>query len=403
MLKKIRKNLPEALAFLCLQMPRFIYGAKSFKEIPVFCFHSSAPLLFERQLKFLQENKYRTLTADEYLQRVLDSSYRNTQREIVISFDDGMASVWTVAFPLLRQFGQKAILFVLPGLTPEGVEVGTSIESASSDEELARCISRDYSDHPLCNWREIESMHESGVIDIQSHGMDHALINVSPEVVDFVSPDFDPYHYENIHIPIYRDEGGADSRSFVLGHPVYKNSPRLAGKPRYMDDVRTRRACEQHVLENGGRAFFSKSDWRGELLAVVANSRKAIPVQNSYETPMEFRDAIHRELYESKVLLETRLRKQVRHFCFPWYADSSIARQMAADVGYQGLWLGYWALGANAPGAELVTRLQEEFLFCLPGRGGYGLRGVSQYKAGKDVIYRENGIPRGMWENAAHN
>ena len=108
--KSIQKNLPELTAFFSGRMPAYIYGRKKFPDIPVFCFHSARYPFFEQQLQFLKKNNYTTLNADEFLERLRDKNYKNNGKEMVLTFDDGLASVWSVAFPLLQKYNFKIII-----------------------------------------------------------------------------------------------------------------------------------------------------------------------------------------------------------------------------------------------------------------------------------------------------
>ena len=35
----------------------------------------------------------------------------------LLTFDDGRASVWSVAYPLLKQYGMRGVCFLIPGCT----------------------------------------------------------------------------------------------------------------------------------------------------------------------------------------------------------------------------------------------------------------------------------------------
>ncbi|MBW2543709.1 MAG: polysaccharide deacetylase family protein, partial [Deltaproteobacteria bacterium] len=262
--KSIQKNLPEAIAFATGRMPSFIYGFRHFKDIPVFCFHSARYPLFEQQLLFLKRNGYRTLSADELYERRCDKNYRNDGSEIVLTFDDGLASVWTVAFPLLQKYETRIVSFILPGLIDDESEIGATIADVGEGDR-ADLANRDFGDQPLCNWREIDRMHESGLVDFQSHGMYHELIGVSPKIVDFVHTNFDLNQYGNIHVPIYATAQSRRSRERVLGHPIYESAPRFTGQPRYFDPPALRDACAAFVAANGGVQFFAKKHWRAAL------------------------------------------------------------------------------------------------------------------------------------------
>jgi peptidoglycan/xylan/chitin deacetylase (PgdA/CDA1 family) len=375
--KSIQKNLPELTAFFSGKMPTYIYGRKNFTDIPVFCFHAARYPLFERQLQFLKRNNYRTLNADELLERLRDKNYKNKGNEIVLTFDDGLASVWTVAFPLLQKYNFKIISFILPGLTEEGGSTGKTINDPLDKEECLEVTNRDYSDKPLCNWQEIEAMHASGHVDIQSHGMYHMLISISKNIIDFIHPAFDTHNYANIHIPAYADAQYVNNRNFILGHPVYESLPRLSGRNRFMDDPSLRTACAHYVQENGGAEFFKNTAWRDRLIAFVENHRSKHPVPGDFEKPAETHKAMWEELAEAKRIIESRIPdKTVEHFCFPWFIASDTSTELAKQAGYEvvhfGLTPGFKSSHPiNHP--LYVTRLQEEYLMGLPGIGNGNL------------------------------
>ncbi len=382
--KSFKKNLPEITALLTGRMPKFVYGIKYFNDIPVFCFHSAQYPLFEKQLQYLCENGYKTLTADELYERRLDKDYKNNGKEIVITFDDGMASVWTVAYPLLKKYEHKIISFILPGLMVEGDGLGTTIDDVTSEQEKFNLSNRDHSDEPLCNWQEVKIMHESGLIDFQSHGMQHALISTSPKVIDFIHPDYDVYHYGNIHIPVYRDADGNDTRTKVLGHPVYQHAPRLSGKVQYLDPVELRRVCADYVAENGGEILFGQLDWRAKLKNIVVTYQaENTRTQNIFESESRARASIVAELVESKSCIEEKIGKTVNHFCFPWFVASQQSATIAKQSGYKSIHLG--ELSGYRATKELdlpleIFRVQEEYLLRLPGKERLGLKHVLKYK-----------------------
>src|SRR5688500_1473809 len=82
-------------------------------HIPVFVFHSLEPHRFARQLTHLADNGYVTLSADEYAQNLLGGRPAPA-RAVVLTFDDGRGSLWSVGYPLLRRFGMRGIVFLVP-------------------------------------------------------------------------------------------------------------------------------------------------------------------------------------------------------------------------------------------------------------------------------------------------
>ncbi|MFX0210315.1 MAG: polysaccharide deacetylase, partial [Candidatus Hodarchaeota archaeon] len=104
MKRSYERNAPELIAYLRNQYPNFVldtHPKKLENEIPVFTFHSVEPLRLEKQLQFLKINKYRTLTADEFYQIITDKK-RFPEKAVLLTFDDGLGSLWSIAYPLLK-------------------------------------------------------------------------------------------------------------------------------------------------------------------------------------------------------------------------------------------------------------------------------------------------------------
>lgn len=94
----------------------------------ILCYHgigeSGNPLgvaptreLFEAQMRFLREN-YRVASFDEAYRELRSGT--KSEPGVVITFDDGYRSAYTVAFPILREYRLPATIY----LTTESVETG---------------------------------------------------------------------------------------------------------------------------------------------------------------------------------------------------------------------------------------------------------------------------------------
>jgi peptidoglycan/xylan/chitin deacetylase (PgdA/CDA1 family) len=69
------------------------------------------PQRFERQMAWLADAGYQTISISEYLQH--DSS--TTEKKVVITFDDGYRSLVQYALPILARHGFRATVFVIAG------------------------------------------------------------------------------------------------------------------------------------------------------------------------------------------------------------------------------------------------------------------------------------------------
>src|SRR5712675_3481457 len=98
--------------------PSFLFGGSTRGVLPVFHFHDVTREWLEPRLQYLVDNGYRTVTSEEISSLVL-RGVDPGPRAVALTFDDAWASVWTVATPLLRQHGLRAILFAIPGRVKE--------------------------------------------------------------------------------------------------------------------------------------------------------------------------------------------------------------------------------------------------------------------------------------------
>ena len=66
----------------------------------------------ESQMEYLYKNQYHTVTTDELRSLVYDKKPL-PQKSVMITFDDGYLSNYLYAYPILKQFGFKAIIFAI--------------------------------------------------------------------------------------------------------------------------------------------------------------------------------------------------------------------------------------------------------------------------------------------------
>ena len=111
-----RKNKEDIRALIFEIYPQFVYKnihRLPENDIPIFVFHSVRPDYFEHQMRYLAENNYTTLTSDE-LFNIVKGNISSKSNNIALTFDDGLASLWTTAYPILKKFGLSATCFILP-------------------------------------------------------------------------------------------------------------------------------------------------------------------------------------------------------------------------------------------------------------------------------------------------
>ena len=375
--KSYKKNLPEILALQRKEYPDFVFEDKldSLRgEIPIFTFHSVEPVSFENQLRFLAQNDYQPLVADEVYE-CLAGSRPIPKRPVCLTFDDGWGSLWAVAYPLLKKYRFKAVCFLVPGMVSEVNLKYPNLEDIRDKRaDMKDVLNRENALQPLCTWTEIREMHEDGTIDFQSHGMYHSRIFTSPTVVDFMNPLYDCYK-QNFNVPLIREDGIDNVRREVdWGTPIYANDSRLGGKRRYFDDVELRRACTELVGESGNFQYFKKFGWRTQLTKLIYRYQRQNAAKTYFESEAEMNANILSEFILSKKTIEGKLSKSVHHFCFPWWRASPVATELSKKAGYISNYVGIVKekKTVNKLGDDpfcIGRLLSSEYIFRLPGVG----------------------------------
>jgi peptidoglycan/xylan/chitin deacetylase (PgdA/CDA1 family) len=371
--RSLEKNLPELKAIVDGRMPGFVTRPRAslpLDHVPTFVFHGVEAKRFESQLRYLRSSGYQTLDADDLM--TVTRSKTRSKPSVALTFDDATWTFWTYAFPLLKRYGFRAVLFAVPGLVPEDSTSYPNLE----DLWAGRCTHDDLAERgkvqPLCSWRELAIMHDSGIVDIQSHTLNHARVSVSSRLVDFLHPDFDRDDFGNVSIPVSSvDELECPKREFRLGAPVFEFASRMSGRPRFKENPELVETLTGYVEEHGGLDFFNRPTWRNELVAIF--ERWPSGALGSFENRAELETAIRWELVESCRILEQRLaKKQIRHLCYPWFEGSDTADRLAIEAGFQTLHYGL-EVGVRRHSSSItirrVCRISEEYLFRLPGEG----------------------------------
>ena len=385
----IRKNQSDLRGIFLREYPEFVLSQRpklSKGTIPVFVFHQVEPKSFEEKLVYLIQNHYVTLNADDFYE-YLTGSKVNDGREILLTFDDGSISLWSIAYPLLKKYSLKAVSFILPGLIRDEDRMRPNLEDVWQGHFPLNQVPMEKNElNPLCNWKEIEEMHRSGVIDFQSHTMYHDLIPVGRKVIDFFNPNFETYYFGNIFVPMYR-EGNLDliERRIRLGTPIYEAEPRMSPFPRFFDDEKVREKCQRFVEEEGAVEFFKKG-WRKKMESFFQKAKKESQLNERFESAEEQKKAIGLELQESKAIIENRLNKKVVHLCYPWFIGSNLSIEQSVQSGYKtNFWGTIPGIRENRIGSNpfKIVRLEERFIFRLPGEGRKSLIELIEEKFSK--------------------
>ena len=127
-------------------------------------------------MKYLDKHGFTTLHTDEF-QQILNGQKMPPSKPVMITFDDGWLDNWVFAFPALKKYGMKAVIFVITSLIPEkGRRQRADEEKVAvlpKHRECERMIEAGSASEVMISWEEIREMTETGLIEIQSHTHTH--------------------------------------------------------------------------------------------------------------------------------------------------------------------------------------------------------------------------------------
>ena len=96
-------------------------SAEGYQTIPILTYHQfgdncRSPLcvptdVFELQIRYLKENGYSVITAEELL-AFLEYRHSLPKKSVLITMDDGYRSVYSIAYPILKKYGFTAIFYI---------------------------------------------------------------------------------------------------------------------------------------------------------------------------------------------------------------------------------------------------------------------------------------------------
>ncbi len=143
-------------------------------NLPVLTYHSiddsqsvisTPPAVFTRQMEYLWQQGYQTISAAE-LVAAIQGSFKPPEKSVLLTFDDGYENLYSEAFPVLERLRFKAIVFLITDYC------GKLNEWSDGAASLAR--------RQMLSWSQIKEMSKYN-IEFGAHTATHAdLTKLTP-------------------------------------------------------------------------------------------------------------------------------------------------------------------------------------------------------------------------------
>lgn len=393
LLNSYRKNRDDIKSLLSRRYPPFIYKSVDclpIEEIPIFTYHSVERKRFEYHMRYIAENNFKTILSSEFYD-IISGKKEPIKNSIVLTFDDGPRSLWSIAFPLLKKYGLTAISFIVPSVVDDNDRCHPNLEDVWEGKSTYQEIDSRENSFPFCTWTEIEKMHKSGVIDFQSHTCHHHTIFKDKKIIDFVNPGLTTNFLFSGFNPVISMNGkDIIPKKLEWGFPIYKWGPTMAEHKRFIEDEDLCRECTRFVNESGGELFFNDSNWRKKLHKFYCRLEKEMGNLGIFQSEDERIKDLRNDLLKAKMMIENKLKKDVLHLCYPWGLGSDLSVKASKDVGFI---CNYWGHRndrlVNKVGDDpyYISRiLYEEYILSLPGKSRLSLAKQLKNKFNKYVL-----------------
>lgn len=136
-----------------IRMPVLMYHSINSKESKAGDYVIT-PAALRGDLEWLKQNGYQTVVVQDLLDYVEEGTPL-PEKPVMITFDDGYYNNYLNAFPLLKEYGMKAVVSIIVSETDKYSQLDENRENYSH-----------------LTWEQIEEMMGSGFIEFQSHSYD---------------------------------------------------------------------------------------------------------------------------------------------------------------------------------------------------------------------------------------
>lgn len=307
-------------------------------------FLSVTPAIFEEQCRMLAEKGWFGIGLDQ-AEDFLINGTPLPEKSFLLTFDDGFLDNYVYAWPIMRKYGHKGVVFVVTGRITEaqltcaaqnpqaqnlarptiedvwsGKCTGNALPKVDSllhKGEFGQTVRQDL----FLNWDEARLLEQSGVMSIAAHSVRHASVFAGPSFSGFLQP-------------------GDKLRPFIdtvppwcWGMPAFERVPEFAGRgfipsPSFVEAIK--KLVPQD--EGAARDFFGNPQ-NAEMLAALAASRK--DRIGGMESDADMARRMTKVMQDCQDTLTRELGHPVKSFCWPWGVFCDEARQHGLEAGFE--------------------------------------------------------------------
>jgi len=130
------------------------------------------PAMFAEHIAYLRSEKFNVLSLTDFY-ATLSRKRKLPPKPVVITFDDGYASMYRHAYPALKAFGFPATVFI-------AVDYVEKRSLFWWDRRVLERLPEAYESLRMLSWSEILEMQSSGIISFGSHTMTHPHLGRLP-------------------------------------------------------------------------------------------------------------------------------------------------------------------------------------------------------------------------------
>lgn len=342
--------------------------SRTAKSLPIVTYHyvtndtvelTTPPARFEEHCRILAENGWRGVGLDE-AEAFLLHGEPLPPKSVLLTLDDGYLDNYVYAWPILRKYGHKGVIFPIAGLVTEAQKAaeqqGAGLRPTIEDVWAGRVQAQnlppvDAIQHASClghtvvkdlffTWDEARAMEKSGVIAIAGHGMLHEAVFASPVYTGFSQPEACLISFD---YPVRGD---------FWGRPLFEKAAQLTGKA-FIPNEDMLEALRAAVPQDeaGAAAFFKDEAHIAQLREILDSFGDAL---GRFESDEEQKTRITQAMADTQAVLTKELGHAVQSFCWPWGVHSPLAVEAGQSAGFSVFYT--TRKGPNPPGKPLAVR-----------------------------------------------